>query len=236
MFKDYLTTIITTDKLSYDDVFSNKGCIYTFLNPVSYLIAIENKSLFKQMDGLFVDGSILVLAIKIFYSKTVKRMSFDMTSVAPKLFDYATENGKTLYFIASKQEQIEKSIEVFQKRYPSIKIAGYRNGYFKSLSEQVEECCKIRDLNPDFLIVGMGVVAQEDFLLKAKTIGYNGIGFTCGGFIHQTSKDEIDYYPKWVDKLNIRFLYRMHREKHTRIRYLKAAFIFPIIFLWNKFF
>ena len=38
----------------------------------------------------------------------------------------------------------------------------------------------------------MGTVVQEDFLFKAKQAGYNGIGFTCGGFIHQTSKSDID--------------------------------------------
>ena len=31
---------------------------------------------------------------------------------------------------------------------------------------------------------------------------FRSVGFTCGGFIHQTSKNEIDYYPAWVDKTN----------------------------------
>ena len=57
---------------------------------------------------------------------------------------------------------------------------------------------------------------QEQFLIKVKRIGYQGIGFTCGGFIHQTSKNEIDYYPAWIDKINLRFIYRMYKEKHTR--------------------
>ena len=30
--------------------------IYTFLNPVSYLIARKNKGLFNQFDGIFADG------------------------------------------------------------------------------------------------------------------------------------------------------------------------------------
>lgn len=32
--------------------FRNENRIYTFLNPVSYLIALENKSLFEQFDGI----------------------------------------------------------------------------------------------------------------------------------------------------------------------------------------
>ena len=32
--------------------------IYTFLNPVSYLLARKNLSLFNQFDGIFADGTI----------------------------------------------------------------------------------------------------------------------------------------------------------------------------------
>ena len=34
-------------------------------HPVSYLIALENKSLFEQFDGIFADGSLLVSVHKI---------------------------------------------------------------------------------------------------------------------------------------------------------------------------
>ena len=90
-------------------------------------------------------------------------------------------------------------------------------------------------MNPDFLIVGMGVLMQERFLLKVRDSGYQGIGFTCGGFIHQTAKDEIDYYPGWVDRMNLRFLYRMYKEKHTRKRYIQTALFFPAKFVYERF-
>ena len=54
---------------------------------------------------------------------------------------------------------------------------------------------------------------QENFLLKVKNAGYQGVGFTCGGFIHQTSKNEIDYYPAWVD------VYK--RQVYGRMEYMK---------------
>mgnify|MGYP000060826451 CR=1 FL=1 len=57
-------------------------------------------------------------------------------------------------------------------------------------------------------------------------MGYQGIGFTCGGFVHQTAMNRMHYYPNWVDKMNLRFVYRMYKEKHTRTRYLQAAFLF----------
>lgn len=228
--------IVATDHYSLNDIAECRGRIYTFLNPVSYLTALDNKELFGKFDGIFADGSLLVAAINMLYGKSVTRRSFDMTSLAPELLEYAEEHNKTIYIVASKQEEVERAVEIFQERYPNLQFAGYRNGYFTSDEEQHKEAAYITQLNPDFLIVGMGALMQERFLLKVKESGYKGIGFTCGGFIHQTSKNEIDYYPAWIDRMNLRFIYRMYKEKHTRKRYLQAAFIFPARFIYERFF
>lgn len=228
--------ILSTEKYSVNQIFESKGKVYTFLNPVSYLTALDNKELFGQMDGIFADGGLLVKAIKMLYAKVVTRRSFDMTSMAPELFAYAVEHDKTIYIVASKQEQVEKAVEIFLERYPEVKFAGYRNGYFSSEEEMDKEAKYITELKPDFLIVGMGSLMQEKFLLKVKNAGYQGVGFTCGGFIHQTSKNEIDYYPAWVDKTNLRFVYRMWKEPHTRKRYVMAGLLFPARFIVEKIF
>lgn len=231
-----VSKILSTESSSVNLIFENKGKVYTYLNPVSYLTALDNKELFSRMDGIFADGGLLVKAIKLMYGKQVTRRSFDMTSMAPELFAYVAEHGKTVYIVASKQEQVEKAVEIFRERYPKVKFAGYRNGYFASEEEMDQEARHITELNPDFLIVGMGALMQEKFLLKVKHAGYQGIGFTCGGFIHQTSKNEIDYYPAWVDKTNLRFVYRMWKEPHTRKRYLMAGLLFPAKFIAERIF
>ena len=235
MFRSELVNkIITTDLKDNDFFLSEKGRTYTFLNPVSYLDALNNKDLFLSFDGIFADGSILVSAIAFLYGKKICRRSFDMTSLAPIVFKYAQDNSKTIYIVASKQNQVENAVNIIKAMYYGINIIGYRNGYFSSEKEQEEEVLHITEISPDFLIVGMGAIIQEKFLQKVKQKGFRGIGFTCGGFIHQIAKNEIDYYPKWVDRNNIRFLYRMYREPHTRKRYLKAGLGFPFKFLWER--
>ena len=236
MFSPLVQKILATETLSLDEVFTKQGRIYTFLNPVSYLSALDNKAMFARFNGIFADGSILVAAIRTVYGRSVTRRSFDMTSMAPELLSFAEKNRKTVYVVASRQEQVEKAVGVFKERYPDLCFSGYRNGYFVSEAEMDKEAECIAALNPDFLIVGMGIVMQERFLLKVHEKGYRGIGFTCGGFIHQTAKNEIDYYPAWADKLNLRFVYRMYKEKHTRKRYLQAAFLFPARFICERIF
>ena len=106
--------------------------------------------------------------------------------------------------------------------------------YMEIEQEMDAEAKHITQVNPDFLIVGMGALMQERFLLKVRNAGFQGIGFTCGGFIHQTANNEIEYYPLWIDRMNLRFVYRMYKEKHTRKRYVQAALLFPARFLWEK--
>lgn len=238
MNKDIIVNKIIETEAIADSVFKQQGKIYTFINPVSYIDAVKHKELFEKFDGIFADGTLLVKAIKVFYQKKVEKRECDMSSTAKLLFDYAVDHDKSFYFIASKQEEIEIAMEKFKKRYPNLKILGYRSGYFNDPSEHDVAISKVISLSPDYLFVGMGAVKQEEFLLKAKNAGFKGIGFTCGAFITQTANyaAEVDFFPEWTVRYNLRFLYRMYKEPHTRKRYLKAGFVFPIKFVFDKFF
>lgn len=226
--------ILKTINLSTEDILSQENKIFTFLNPVSYITASSNRGLFQKFNAVFADGSILVSFIHLLYGRKVTRRSFDMTSLAPQLFEYAKTNNKSIYLVASQAKEINKFVNIIQDNYPEINICGYHSGYFVSKEERNNEIQRILRLNPYFLIIGMGILKQEEFLVEIKEKGFSGIGFTCGGFVHQTSNNKIEYYPKWIDKYNLRFIYRMYKEKHTRKRYLKAAFIFPFIFFKDK--
>lgn len=233
-YSPLIKSILLTNKQLTEDMLVSRGKIYTFLNPVSYLTALKDESLFTRFDAVMVDGSILATAIRLLYNKKIKRRSFDMTSIADLLFRHILSEKKTVYLVGAQQEQIEKAVSILLEQYPKMRIAGYRDGYFSSKEEIQEECKKTLHLNPDYVIAGMGVPLQEHFLLQLKENGYQGIGFTCGGFFSQLSIKSIQYYPQWMDRFNFRFLYRFYKEKHTRKRYLKATFLFPFYFIKNK--
>ena len=45
-----ISHILRTNLRGLDNLFMDKGKIYTFLNPVSYLMALDRKDLFGQFD------------------------------------------------------------------------------------------------------------------------------------------------------------------------------------------
>lgn len=228
----FVEKIVESATQYHSATFTRKGAIYTCVNAFSYHIVRKEQSVYDEMDGLYVDGILMCLLISLMWRRHVPRLSFDMTGMAVDLFEHVNSNGKTIYFVGSKQEAIEATIKQISKTYPGINIAGFRNGYFSSAEDRQKEINNIVTLNPDFVIVGMGSPIQESFCIDLKKAGYKGIAFTCGGFLHQTANG-VNYYPKWVNKYNLRGFYRIFNEKGIWRRVYKTLIKFPILFAYD---
>jgi len=232
-----VNSIVETEKYDIADILSLQSKVYSYVNPVSYLDALKHKELYGAMDGLFVDGSLMALAVHLCYGKKITRRSPDMVGYFPQLFEYANKNKKTICVVGSTQEQMEAAVEKFSNWYPDVIWKNNRNGFFADESEMRNYARLIAQDNIDFLISGLGSKMQEKFLIMCKEAGYKGIGFSCGGFIRQIAENSKGtYYPYWINRLNLRFLYRMCKEPHTRKRYLIAGFVFPVRFVWERLF
>ncbi len=232
-----VNSIIKTEEFDVIDILLMKGKVFSYVNPVSYLDALDNIGLFSSMDGLFVDGSLMAAAVHICYGKPITRRSPDMVGYFPEVFKYANSEKKTICVVGSTQAQLDGAIDKFSFGYPNVVWKACRNGFFSSEQEMKEYAQYIANESPDILICGLGSKLQERFLLMCKEAGFMGVGFSCGGFIRQIAETNGErYYPDWINKMNLRFLYRMYKEPHTRKRYLKAGVVFPVRFVWERFF
>jgi exopolysaccharide biosynthesis WecB/TagA/CpsF family protein len=209
--------------LESNNLFSpNSSLLISFVNPYSYFLLRKQNHVIQKIDLWGVDGIALCYLLRIMSNKFIPRYSFDMTSLAPVLFENAVKEKKSVYFIGSKREEIALAVDKIKYAYPELNVVGFRDGYVKD-NEQII-CPAICELNPDIVIVGMGTPLQEDFILKLRDYGWNGLGITCGGFFHQTAK-KVNYYPSWIDKYNLRWLYRIYDEPKLFKRYF---FVYPL--------
>lgn len=229
--------IIKTEDYNIQDILRMKGKVFSYVNPVTYLDAVKHTDLIASMDGLFVDGSLMAAAVHICYGRRITRRSPDLVGYFLELFDYSNSNNKSICVVGSTQEQMEKAVEKFSTKYKNIVWSHCRNGFFSDEKEMEDYATLITREQPDFLICGLGSVLQENFLLMCKKAGYQGVGFSCGGFIRQIAEhDQEKYYPDWINRMNLRFLYRMYKEPHTRKRYAIAGLVFPARFVWERLF
>jgi len=204
---------------------------HSFLNPASIGTLLQEPELFKGIN-FYVDGILLSLLLTLFTRTKISRTSFDFTSIAPVILNDVRKNGETIFFVGGSQDEIELFCKKITKKFNGINIVGYSNGYFSQMEENhlYEE---VITMCPNYVIVGLGAGKQERFSKALIEHGYKGKVYTCGAFISQESKASYDYYPNLINKLNLRFLYRMIKEPHTIKRYLIN---YPInllkLFLW----
>lgn len=206
-----------------------KGTLSTFLNPYSYLIMRKNFQLVDSFDQVFFDGILLAWLMRLAGSEG-KRVSFDMTSLAPKVFRHACHARSRVFIIGSEPGVAMDATTEIMKKYPELLVCGVRHGYFSSNNERSGIIKELVNIDPDIVIVGMGTPLQENFLVDLRSAGWAKAGYTCGGFLHQTAKKGVRYYPLWVDRFNLRWLYRMIDEPKLVRRYFidypKFIFVF----------
>lgn len=207
--------------------------LVTCLNPY-YLIKLkkEDYPLYEAFDYLCSDGIGPIKMNSWFGHPKSVRVAFDMSGLkgneglAGKVFEDCAKTGNGLYVLGSHQEAVEKFVQVLQDNYKGLIISGFRNGYIKDCWEETLDT--IMSSGAKVVIVGMGAPLQERVAVDLKNRGFIGSVYTCGGFIHQTT-ERLNYYPKWVDKYNLRAFYRIMHEKGMVKRLIET---YPL-FLWR---
>lgn len=200
-----------------DNLINNKVGSVIYLNPYTYNYFRKNMELIENIDGVRFDGFFMTAVLKFFKINVPERQSFDMTSLAPTIFSKAEREGLKIYLCGGTDGDLIKFKELIKERYPNLKIIGSKNGYFSD-EEFNQLKADVVNLNPDLIILGLGGIKQE--IVASRLAPYSkGYIFTCGAFISQTTK-KINYYPKFIDKLNLRWAYRFWNEPHTIKRVL----------------
>ncbi|GGD76821.1 WecB/TagA/CpsF family glycosyltransferase [Lacimicrobium alkaliphilum] len=190
---------------------------YSFMNFASLTSFFVNPN-FDRI-RYFCDGFLMAALIKMITGKDIKRVSFDFTSIASDFFSYSESNGKKIAIIGAKETEVQAFVKKMQDKYKGIEKIKFISGY-ASPKEVDFFVTEIVAENIDYTVVGLGAGKQEEFILRLQCEGFSGTAFSCGGFIRQESLSSDNYYPKFIDDLNLRAFYRMYKEPYTIKRYV----------------
>ena len=214
LIKDRLVVDLNADRIT------TSGVTTSFINPFSYLRLRKSDIDLQPIKYWGVDGTSLQVLLRKTLRRPIERCSFDFTSLAHPVFSKLSNCGMTIFIIGSDTTSIQKFVSTIREHYPRLNISGFRNGYFDTDDDVKSTIANIIRLAPDFVLVGMGAVKQEWFIGELVRSGYIGACASCGGFIHQTATSGIAYYPYWIDRYNLRFIYRIYDEPSLARRYL----------------
>ena len=195
----------------------DRAIITTFINPLAFHLARDDRAYLEALahfDLVLPDGIGVVWGLRLLGGVCTQRLSFDSTSLALPVLRRARLEGRSVMLIGGTRGVGMQARRRLTEAVPGLHISGVMDGF---RSFRVYEA-GVRRAKPDIIICGMGAPRQEELLLRLKeTRAWNGLGFTCGGYFDQL-QGKLHYYPAAMDRLNLRWLYRLIKEPRRLMR------------------
>jgi N-acetylglucosaminyldiphosphoundecaprenol N-acetyl-beta-D-mannosaminyltransferase len=179
-------------------------------------------------DLVTADGMSVVWASRVLGKALKERVAG--IDLFERLVERAASKGLAVYFLGAREEAVRATVELFAKRYPALRVAGYRNGYFEA-SDSRQVCEAIKQTNADLLFVAMGSPRQENWI--ASNLALTGVRFALGvggSFDHLGGRAR--RAPRWMQRSGLEWLHRLAQEpRRLWRRYLfgNSAFIWLVM-------
>jgi len=206
---------------------TDKNHVVVTPNPEGVMQARRNPDLahaIKTADLSLADGTGIVLAAKFKRLKIPGRVRGVDTTFA--LLDRLAHRCGTICILGGKPGVAEQAGANIEERYPGIEVVGCADGYFTDDTEIIAE---INALNPDVLIVGLGMPRQELWAAKNKNINAR-ITMCVGGTIDIIA-GEVELAPPILRKLGLEWLYRLVKQPSRFKRQLDIPrFVLAVLF------
>lgn len=181
-------------------------------------LTIQNSSLLSIPDG----GPLASEGRRRGYKNMVRIVGQDFMKEVFKL-DYRH------YFYGSTEETLNKMINNIKKDYPNIQVVGSYSPPFREtrIEEDNNTINAINQTHPDFVWVGLGAPKQEIWMYNHQN-KINGIMVGVGAAFDYFAGN-IKRAPKWMQDLNLEWLYRLIQDPK---RLFKRYFFTNIKFIW----
>ena len=138
----------------------------------------------------------------------------------------ASRQNQSVYLLGSKPGVAEAAAQALARRYPGLRIAGSRHGYF-SAEEEGEVVDAIRAAAPDYLFVGMNMPGQEKWIYRHRSALGARVAMGVGGSFDVLS-GRLRRAPAWVRRSGIEWAYRTLQEPWRLLRIKNLP-----VFMWK---
>jgi N-acetylglucosaminyldiphosphoundecaprenol N-acetyl-beta-D-mannosaminyltransferase len=224
---DNLTLYETVEKIE-GFIKSGEQHQHVVVNVDKICKANKNKQLLNiinNCDLINADGMPVVWASRLLGVPLKQRVAgIDLFEM---LVEKSAEKGWKPFFLGAKEEVVRKLVEIYKNKYPNLKIAGYKNGYWEKNEEQ-EIGEYIKSCKPDILFVAISSPKKEQFL--SKYLEYLNIPFSMGvGGSFDVVIGKTKRAPVWMQKYGLEWFYRFLQEPH---RMFKRYFVDDSYFIY----
>ncbi|MFC4410009.1 WecB/TagA/CpsF family glycosyltransferase [Chungangia koreensis] len=199
------------------------------VNPEKVMTAQKDpqvKELINNSTFQIADGVGILLASKLQKGSIQSRVTgVDMME---RLLKFAAEENHPVYFYGAKEEVVTKAISKIKDNFPSIKVAGYTNGYEKDEAALVQ---RIKDSGAEIIFVALGSPKQELWIKRNMNALNNVLVFQGVGGSFDVFSGMVKRAPASFRKLGIEWLYRLLSDpKRIKRQMNLPKFLLKVIF------
>ena len=188
---------------------------------------IALKESIMYCDIINADGQSIVWASKFLGNPLPERVAG--IDLMINLVEMASKEKHTIFLLGAEREILKNLVTIYEKKYGSNLIAGFKDGYFK-YEEEEEIADMIANSRADMLFVAITSPRKEIFLNKYKDIIKIPFIMGVGGSFDVIS-GKTRRAPLWIQKIGFEWLYRVIQEpKRMWKRYLigNSAFLYLV--------
>ncbi|MGM9937421.1 MAG: WecB/TagA/CpsF family glycosyltransferase [Candidatus Ornithomonoglobus sp.] len=169
----------------------------------------EFAKLLNDAELLTADGIGVVYASRILRRPISERAAgYD---IACDVLDRIKGTDHSVFLFGGKPGVAELAKEKLEEKYPGLKIAGMRNGYFKP-EEEPEIVREINESGADLLFVCLGAPKQEQWLAR-NAEGLKGVRVAMGiGGSLDVFAGTVLRAPEWYCNHGLEWFYRLKKE------------------------
>lgn len=167
------------------------------------------KALLNDAELLTADGIGVVYAAKMLGRPISERAAgYD---IACDVLERIKGTSHSVFLFGGKPGVAETAKEKLEEKYPGLKIAGMRNGYFKP-EEEPEIVSEINASGADLLFVCLGAPKQEQWLAR-NAAGLKGVRVAMGiGGSLDVFAGTVLRAPDWYCRHGLEWFYRLKKE------------------------
>lgn len=195
--------------LAGEAMLTGKRLFIVTANPEILMHAGEDPAiramLLEEDTAVVPDGISVVKAMSLLGLPVRERITG--VDLAERLLKLAGEKGKSVYLLGAKEEVVSALAQKLKAQYPGMEIH-YKNGYGKDKDADFRE---IEALQPDLVLVALGVPAQEKLIARHLENFQKGVFVGVGGSFDVLSGSK-RRAPALFVKTNTEWLYRIVRE------------------------
>ncbi|HWS44464.1 MAG TPA: WecB/TagA/CpsF family glycosyltransferase [Acidimicrobiia bacterium] len=224
---------VQVDALTLDDTIAAARAMiatgqphqHVVLNAAKVVEMAHDPALRRVVQGcdlVNADGMAVVWAGRVLHAPLPERVAG--IDLFERLVRAARDDGYSVYFLGATDEVVERTVEAFTARYPGLRVAGSRNGYWDDDSAVIEQ---VRSASPDILFLAIPSPRKEFWLNEH--LHALGVPFVMGvGGSFDVIAGKVSRAPQWMQRSGLEWAWRLVQEPRRmwrRYLFTNSAFI-----------